>query len=81
MSILELTKEDEDYLKEHALQKKYGKAKALFEDNPNHPSLNIEVLEPKHLKIYSFRIDHKYRAVFIIRGGNAQIIKITNHYK
>ncbi len=26
-------------------------------------------LEPKHLKVYSFRIDRKYRAIFIIING------------
>jgi hypothetical protein len=30
-----------------------------------HSSLNTELLEPKHRLIYSFRIDKKYRALFI----------------
>lgn len=69
------------YLRKRQLEKKFLKAKELFEQDENHPSLNVEILEPKHLKIYSLRIDRKYRAVFIVTGGEAEIITITNHYK
>lgn len=47
------------YLKKHQLEKKFQKAKELFEQDINHPSLNVEILEPKHLKVYSFRLDKK----------------------
>jgi Txe/YoeB family toxin of Txe-Axe toxin-antitoxin module len=60
---------------------KYKKAKTLFENDILHPSLNLEILEPKHLKIYSFRIDLKYRAIFIIIANEAEIITITKHYQ
>jgi len=34
------------------------------------------------LRIYSFRIDIQYRAIFIINeDGNAEIIDINNHYR
>lgn len=69
------------YLKKHQLRKKFDKAKALFEQDNSHPSLNVEVLEPKHLKIYSFRLDLKYRALFIVVDGEAEVVAITNHYK
>ncbi len=69
------------YLKAHQLEKKYEKAKVLFETDINYPSLNVEILEPKHLKIYSFRIDLKYLAIFIVVDDEAEIIAITNHYK
>lgn len=46
-----------------------------------HPSLSVEILEPKHLKIYSFRLDKKYRVIFILIKGEVEIITVTNHYK
>lgn len=69
------------YLKKHQLVKKFAKAKAFFEQDSSHPSLNVEVLEPKRLKIYSFCLDVKYRALFIVTDGEAEIFAITNHYK
>ncbi len=81
MKIKKLREDLEKYLKKHQLEKKYQKAKRLFEENPFHPSLNTEILEPKHLKIYSFRIDKKYRAIFIYTNNEVEIITITNHYK
>lgn len=81
MNIKPLKSELSHYLKQHRLEKKFAKAINLFEQDISHPSLNVEVLEPKHLKIYSFRIDLKYRALFIIINGEVEIISITNHYK
>ena len=81
MKIKELREDLKKYLKKHNLEKKFKKAQLLFEENPFHPSLNTEILEPKHLKIYSFRIDKKYRAIFIYTNNEIEIIAITNHYK
>lgn len=81
MKIKELNNDLTDYIIKHKLENKYYKAKDLFENNINHPSLNVELLEPKKLKIYSFRIDKKYRAIFIVINGEVEIISITNHYK
>jgi len=53
----------------------------LFKDNIGHPSLNTELLNPKSRGIYSFRIDKKYRALFFISDGEAEVFQITNHYK
>lgn len=69
------------FLKKRNLVKKYQKQSSLFEENPKHPSLNTEIIEPKELKIYSFRVDKKYRAVFIFIGDSIEIIDINNHYK
>lgn len=70
------------YIKNHELSKKWEKAKNLFENDPSHPSLNTELLEPKHRLIYSFRIDRKYRALFICLPENKiEIITITKHYR
>lgn len=81
MNIKPLRSDLAAYLKKHQLIKKFDKAKTLFEQNGSHPSLNIEVLEPKHLKIYSFRLDLKYRALFIVVNGEVEVFAITNHYK
>ena len=81
MKIKPLKTDVEKYLKKHQLVKKFAKAKVLFEEDFQHPSLNVEILEPKHLKIYSFRLDKKYRAIFIVVDDEAEIITVTNHYQ
>ena len=81
MPIKALHPELQKYLKSHGLEKKFQKQASLFQKNPNHPSLNVEVLEPKHRRIYSFRIDRKYRAMFIIHQGETIILDINNHYQ
>ena len=60
---------------------KFEKQKRLFEANPFHPSLHTEKLEPKSVGLYSFRIDKKYRAIFRIHGGMAEIVHMTKHYE
>ncbi len=80
MKIKPLNKKQEKYLVKHSLKEKFNKAVELFEEDYRYPSLHVEILEPKHLKIYSFRIDLKYRVIFIIADGEAEIISITNHY-
>lgn len=81
MKIKPLKDEINKYLKKHQLVKKFQKAAKLFEQDANHPSLNTEILEPRHLKVYSFRLDVKYRTIFVVVGGEAEIIAVTNHYK
>ncbi|MBF0376008.1 MAG: hypothetical protein HQK72_00820 [Desulfamplus sp.] len=81
MKIKPLKESIKQYLSIHKLERKFRKAEKLFEQDISHPSLNVELLEPKHLKIYSFRLDLKYRAVFILIDNEAEIITITNHYK
>jgi Txe/YoeB family toxin of Txe-Axe toxin-antitoxin module len=71
-----------EYIKHHGISKKWEKAKKLFEANPFHPSLNTELLEPRHRLIYSFRIDRQYRAIFIyLPGDQAEIVAVTKHYR
>lgn len=70
------------YLKSHNLAKKYEKQAKLFCQNPSYPSLKTERLEPRHFKIYSFRIDRKYRAIFVlIDPDTAEIVDISLHYR
>ena len=81
-SIIDLRDDLKTYLKKHTLTKKWEKAKKLFENDPSHPSLNTELLEPKHRHIYSFRLDKKYRAVFIcLPEDKIEIIAVTKHYR
>ncbi len=82
MQIKHLRDDLKKYLKKHNLVKKYKKAKKLFENDPLYPSLNTELLEPKDRLIYSFRLDKKYRAIFLyIDTNEVEIIAFTNHYK
>ena len=81
MKILSLRKDLLEYLTVRHLEKKWKKARLFFERDIRHPSLETELLEPRWRGFYSFRIDKKYRALFLIRDGEAEIFKITNHYK
>lgn len=69
-------------LKKHGLARKYEKQIKLLRDNIYHPSLNVELLEPKKMGLYSFRIDKKYRAIFIFRSKNSviEVLNVTVHY-
>jgi plasmid maintenance system killer protein len=82
MQILPLDKRLIVYLGRHGLVRQFEKQKRFFEANPLHPSLNTELLEPKHLRIYSFRITRNYRAIFIYCGdATIEIIDVNNHYR
>lgn len=81
MKIKPLRNDLDDYIQKHNLTSKWTKAKSLFEQNIRHPSLNTEILQPEWRGIYSFRLDRKYRALFFIDGNEAEVFRITNHYK
>ena len=82
MRIFPLHQELVEYLNKRGLVKKFEKQSRLFVQNINHSSLETELLEPKHLRIFSFRLDRKYRAIFIFVGrGVVEIIDINNHYR
>ena len=76
MKVKNLSPRSLKYLKLHGLTKKFSKQIVLLLENPKHPSLHTELLEPKEMKIYSFRIDKKYRAIFIIVSREIEIIDI-----
>lgn len=70
------------YLKKHNLKNKFNKQLKIFIENPKHPSLHTEILEPKFRKTYSFRIDKKYRVIFVfVQPGEIEIIDINDHYQ
>lgn len=82
MIILPLTPKQNKYLHNHDLLKKYNKQIGIFLSNIHHPSLNLELLEPKDKGIYSFRLDIHYRVLFIFQSPEViEVIVITNHYK
>ena len=81
MKALPLHKDIEKYLVKRGLKKKFEKQIALLQLNIFHPSLNTELLEPHEMKIWSFRIDRKYRVLFIFCDSDTiEIIEVTNHY-
>lgn len=82
IDIKPLRKDLQKTLTKHSLVSKFKKQIKLFQNNPYHPSLHTEILEPKKLKLYSFRLDLKYRAVFVYCGKNTiEIIDINCHYR
>jgi plasmid maintenance system killer protein len=69
-------------LKRYGLKRKFEKQIVYLKENPKHPSLNLELLEPKSRRIYSIRIDRQFRALlkFLPDKETIEIILITNHY-
>ncbi len=81
MHIKPLRKDLEEVILKYHLTKKWQKAKKFFEGNIRHPSLNVELLEPRWRGIYSFRIDKKHRTLFFITNGDIEVFQITKHYE
>lgn len=69
------------YLVSHRLEKKFIKQITIFQQNPRHPSLHTELLEPRSEEVYSFRIDRKYRVLFIVVNSEVEIVDINDHYQ
>ena len=59
MKVKPLRQKFATYLKRRNLTRKFNKQLEIFKQNPRHPSLHTEALEPKSLKLHSFRIDRK----------------------
>jgi len=80
--ILPLNSKVNKLLQKHSLENKFNKQIKLLAENPNHPSLRLELLEPKKYGVYSFRIDRKFRALFIFRLDKKaiEVLTITVHY-
>lgn len=81
MSTKPLNRRIELYLRRHQLVGKFNKQVKIFQENPRYPSLHTELLEPKTAGVYSFRLDKKYRVLFIIVDSQAEIIDINSHYQ
>lgn len=71
------------YIVLSGLHKKYTKQISLLSENPRHPGLQVELLEPKERGIYSFRVDRQFRGIFFfIPEQNAiKIVDVNNHYQ
>ena len=82
MIVLPLRRELEEYLQKRKLLAKFNKQRKLLEQNFSHPSLNAELLEPTHLRFWSFRIDRKYRVIFVfVQQDVIEIVDVNNHYR
>jgi len=82
MVILPLHPEIKKIIEKKGLVKKFEKQVTLFCSDPFYPGLNTEILEPKQMRIWSFRIDKKFRAIFIFRKPNEiEILDVNNHYQ
>ncbi len=83
MKILKVDSGVEKYLRKRGLVKKFEKQVGFLERNPRYPGLRMELLEPKSQGIYSFRVDRKYRALFVFRKGRQviEILAVTDHYQ
>jgi len=81
--ILPLTPKLRQKIKRYRLEKQFNKQVKFLSQNPKHPGLQVELLEPKSYGIYSFRINIKFRALFIFRDDKRaiEILNITVHYK
>ena len=82
MRVRKLNRHLEKYVIRKNLAQKFEKQVKYFIENPSHPSLNLEILEPITLSHYSFRIDKRYRAIFIFVSSNEiEIVDINPHYE
>ena len=82
MRVSPLNPDSNKYLTKHGLHKKFHKQLDLFLNDPKYPSLNTERLEPKQYKLYSFRIDRKYRVVFLFSEPDLiEVVEINDHYQ
>ena len=82
IKILPLNSKITAQIQKYSLTTKFSKQLQLLSQNPQHPSLRLELLEPKQQGIYSFRIDLKFRALCLFRSDlqTIEILKITVHY-
>ena len=59
-----------------SVQKKAERREKIFRENPFHPSLKTEKLEPRQREYWSFRLDREYRVIFRFLD-NQKIVLIT----
>lgn len=80
--ILPLTPKLHAKVIKYNLSKKFAKSVILLSENPYHPGLHTELLEPKSSQLHSFRIDKKFRGIYIIHSDmtTIQVVGVTVHY-
>jgi plasmid maintenance system killer protein len=71
------------YVKKRGLDSKLEKQLELLKNNPKYPGLRVELLIPKEAGIYSFRLDRKYRGLFVFRKDIVaiEVLAVTDHYQ
>ncbi|OGG49751.1 hypothetical protein A3C18_01040 [Candidatus Kaiserbacteria bacterium RIFCSPHIGHO2_02_FULL_54_11b] len=63
-----------------SIQRKLEKQERLFRENPFHPSLHTEKLEPRARQYWSFRVDRTYRVLFrFLDGQTVALITVGTH--
>lgn len=70
-----VTREFEERFRElpERIQRRAEKQERLFRENPFHPSLHTEKLEPKEKQVWSFRVDRSFRIIFRFLNGKAAL--------
>lgn len=62
------------------IQRQAENKRALFCENPFHPSLHTEKLHPKGRELWSFRINRQYRIIFrFVDGSKALFLTCGPH--
>jgi len=62
------------------VKKRAEKQEAIFRQNPFHPSLHTEKIEPRGKQVWSFRIDKRYRVFFrFINGNKVLFLTVGSH--
>lgn len=78
---IEVTKQAEDRAKGFGMSKQLERKKNFFINDPSHPSLHFELLQPKQLGRYSFRLNDQYRAIVIKNAPNEYtIIDVVDYH-
>lgn len=62
------------------IQRKFERQEAAFRNNPFHPSLHTEKLEPRGRQVWSFRIDRRYRVLFRFVDRNTVLLLSVGHH-
>ena len=61
------------------IQQKVKKALRFLDENPRHPSLQIEKIKGRPDNIYEGRVDEKYRFSFQFEGADKILRNVDNH--
>ncbi len=63
-----------------SIQKKFLKQERFFLENPFHPSLHTEKLQPKDRGYWSLRVDKQYRVLFrFLSSTEILLVTIGTH--
>jgi len=63
------------------IQKKAERRERVFRENPFHPSLKTEKLQPFEKEYWSFRVDRNYRIIFRFGEANRVYFVTCGHHQ